>query len=259
MGCIYAIENLENGKVYIGSSVVRRARQRWHRWALGCNKHPNEHLQRSWNFYGESAFAFMVLENNIPAESLNEREQEWLDVARLRGAVYNMQDVANWPASKRRLTDEQKEKVSKGLRGKPLSEEHKRRISASRVGYRHTLEARAKMSRAKRGRKCKPFSDGHCRHLSEALTGRTRTEEHCHNLSESCKGKKMPPFSDEHRRKIGEGRAGPYPAFVHQETGEVIPQGRNLSALCREYGLARCAMRWVIDGTRNHHKGWKLL
>lgn len=258
MGTVYAIENLENGKVYIGSSIVYQARQRWHRWALKNGRHPNEHLQRAWNFYGESTFIFTVLENNIPIGLLNKQEQEWLDAARLQGGAYNMQDVAAWPASKRQLTNEQKERVSRGLGGKALSEEHREKISASRMGYKHTLGARAKM-RGKRGRRKRPFSEEHCRHLSEALTGRVRTEEHCRNLSESCKGKKMPPFSDEHRRKIGEAHAGIYPAFIHRETGKIIPSGHNLSALCREYGLTRSAMRWVVDGTRNYHKGWELL
>lgn len=71
------------------------------------------------------------------------------------------------------------------------------------VGYRHTNEARRKMSEA-----AKNMSEEHRRKLSESLRGiapwskgKHLSEEHCRKLSEAHKGKKL---SEEHKRKLSE-------------------------------------------------------
>jgi len=68
--------------------------------------------------------------------------------------------------------------------------------------------------------------------------------------------------SAESRRKLRKSllvaKAKPYPAFVKRETGERIVSGVNLTVLGKEYGLDRCQMRKVADGTRYSHKGWYL-
>ena len=54
---IYCIENLKNHKKYIGQSVDIKKRWRNHRYKLNGNKHFNQHLQNSWNYYGKDNFA----------------------------------------------------------------------------------------------------------------------------------------------------------------------------------------------------------
>lgn len=69
---IYKIENLENGKVYIGqtrNSFTKRWQQ--HKMTLNKNYHFNRHLQRSWNKYTEAAFQFSVLESCDTLEQLD--------------------------------------------------------------------------------------------------------------------------------------------------------------------------------------------
>lgn len=61
------------------------------------------------------------------------------------------------------------------------------------------------------------------------------------------------------RRRNGEAKAGPYPAFAHKKTGEIIPAGRNLNALCRKRGLYNANMHAVKNGHRHSHHGWVLL
>lgn len=61
---VYKIENIKNGKVYIGSSTTNIFR-RWseHKKLLNGNKHHSKHLQSSYNIYGSKNFKFEILEN----------------------------------------------------------------------------------------------------------------------------------------------------------------------------------------------------
>ena len=80
-GGVYEIRNITNGKVYIGQTA--RFAHRWsvHRASLRGNKHHSSHLQRAWNFYGEDAFAFRILEVVDPytIEKACEVEQRYMD------------------------------------------------------------------------------------------------------------------------------------------------------------------------------------
>jgi group I intron endonuclease len=58
---IYKIYCEGNNKVYIGSSVNVRKRRNEHLHHLRGNKHPNRHLQHSYNKYGEASFGFSVV------------------------------------------------------------------------------------------------------------------------------------------------------------------------------------------------------
>ena len=63
MGCgIYKIENTKNNKIYIGSSINIEKRFYKHLWMLKKGIHDNNHLQNSFNEYGENYFSFSILE-----------------------------------------------------------------------------------------------------------------------------------------------------------------------------------------------------
>ena len=87
---IYKIENLINGKIYIGSASINFI-IRWnsHKNELKNNKHPNIHLQNAWNLYGEENFVFEVIEEvpileneskkDFKLRLVDDREQYYLD------------------------------------------------------------------------------------------------------------------------------------------------------------------------------------
>ena len=75
-------------------------------------------------------------------------------------------------------------------------------------GHKHSENSRKKMSESKKGMKRKPLSTEHKRKLSEIKKGKQFSAEHRKHLSESKKGMKRKPFSEEHKKHIGESRKG---------------------------------------------------
>ncbi len=74
---IYKINNLINGKFYIGSTVNFYNRYRVHVSTLQNKKHDNSYLQRSINKYGLNNFTFSVVEL-CEADQLERIEAAWL-------------------------------------------------------------------------------------------------------------------------------------------------------------------------------------
>src|SRR4051812_34604196 len=75
---VYVIENLLNGKRYVGSSLNMAERFETHRKQLQAGIHANKHLQAAWRKHGESAFTFSTIEEASTADILK-REQFWID------------------------------------------------------------------------------------------------------------------------------------------------------------------------------------
>jgi group I intron endonuclease len=75
---IYCIENLVNGKKYIGLSI--NIKQRWtqHKTDLRHQYHKNSYLQNAWNKYGEDNFGFNIIQECKKTE-LSELEKFYID------------------------------------------------------------------------------------------------------------------------------------------------------------------------------------
>jgi group I intron endonuclease len=114
MACgIYAIEHLESGRQYIGSSVNTRKRWYQHRLQLGRGDHHSPHLQNAWNKYGAAAFELKILQE-CPREELFEREQFCLDTLQ---PEFNCSPTANSPRGVKRSpeTVEKMRQTRKGI------------------------------------------------------------------------------------------------------------------------------------------------
>lgn len=96
-------------------------------------------------------------------------------------------------------------------KGKPLSEEHRQRLSEAHKGKKTTKgrklseEHKRKLSEALKGKHYKPRTEIHKKRISQALIGRKLPDETKRKLSKAKKGKK---FSEEHKRKLSEAHKG---------------------------------------------------
>ena len=75
---VYKIENLINGKVYVGKSKNIGVRWSEHRSELNKGIHINSHLQSAWNKYGGDNFRFDVLYEAIDEEDALEQEEFYI-------------------------------------------------------------------------------------------------------------------------------------------------------------------------------------
>lgn len=87
---VYAIRNVYNKKIYIGSSVQLKERWRQHKKHLENGTHHSPKLQNSWNKHGSDAFEFFVL-SYCGIDELKDVEQYWIDSF---PTSYNVERVA---------------------------------------------------------------------------------------------------------------------------------------------------------------------
>ena len=122
MAYIYYIQNKNNDKVYIGSTVRDKVEYRFneHRYRLRDGSHGNKHLQSSWNLNGEEDFEFGILEEceNSTVYRLEEYYIEILGTFdKTRG--YNKSKVAKHPMAGTKMSEVHKRKISNTLKGRP--------------------------------------------------------------------------------------------------------------------------------------------
>lgn len=146
---IYKIENLINHKVYIGQSVDIERRFRNH-----INKEHNSYLKHSFEKYGIENFSFEIIKETY--------DLDYWEIFLIQ--IYHATDKRYGYNSD-----------FGGNARKVCSEEHKRKISESNKGRKVTEEQRMKMSLAKKGKpstfKGKHFSEESRRKLSLAHKG----------------------------------------------------------------------------------------
>ena len=132
---IYLIENIVNGKIYIGQTI-RSLKKRIAEHKSDAQNHKKKqcpYLHAAIRKYGWNNFKFHILDTAKSQEELDTMEVCWIDIfqSRNRNIGYNLE---------------------KGGRGTGrMSDETKLKISLSLIGTKPSIETRLKLSQSKRG------------------------------------------------------------------------------------------------------------
>jgi group I intron endonuclease len=231
---VYSVNNLVNGKRYIGSTNWFAHRKNHHFNYLKHNNHPNAHLQNAYNKYGKMFFEFKILLYCEIFELLR-YEQEFINALK---PEYNKRPLANSNIGCQRSektkkllsilhkgnhhSDETKRKIglaslgNKYAFGNKLTDEQRKKIGDGHKGLKYhrvkmrgpqSEECKRKISAAKKGKhtgqipwnKGMVMSPEHCKKLSDAQCNSSESRKHISELNAS---KKDMPLSDETRERM---------------------------------------------------------
>lgn len=198
-GFVYCITNLVNGKKYIGQTNGTIAK-RWKNHIsdkTGCRLLKNAFLK-----YGIEAFSIATIADAACKDSLNDLEVQFIKVlnTRDRDFGYNL-NVGGKSGPQHPETIARR---AAALRGRPLSEEHRAKLSVSHMGHSPSEETRKKMAKP-RLKKYPP-----------------KTPEQRAAMSAARLGKPLGPKSAEHRAKIGAANKGKVRGLISEETRRKI-------------------------------------
>lgn len=187
-GVIYKIENLLNGKVYIGQTVNYDIRKRNHYNLLIKGNHYNEHLQRTWDTYGESNFRISALVLDVKSDDeLNLLEIKYIKDYNAYNSKFGYNKTFGGVGV--RHTEETREKVSKALKGKAKSKEHCENIRKSKIGV-NTLSKMSKERLAERSRKLSAATSG----KNNPMYGKRKPDSTIEKLRMASSGKNNPMY-----------------------------------------------------------------
>lgn len=214
---IYIIRCLPTNKIYVGSA--KNLKQRWgrHQSDLRREIHKNSYLQRAWNKYGASSFAFEIVELVMPWSRID-RENYWLKTLKPfnHEIGFNVLPIAGEPAS--------------------------------RKGVIVSVETRAKLSAsAKKRDVCYKAIEA----MKQSNTGKKRSPETIEKIAAIHRGMKR---SSETCANIGVSLAKKW--IIIDPDGIEMPI-ENLRKFCREHDLHHGHMIAVAQGKYSQHKGWR--
>lgn len=206
---VYKIENKINGKIYIGMSGIDCKKRFWdHKSLLSLDKHFNQHLQASFNKYGEDVFSFEVLEECSSVDEALDREVFWINEFGTTDSSkgYNKSFGGDRPV----LTKETREKISKSLMGHPVSEEAIKKMVANRRSFAGENNPMYGV----------PCSEEHKEKLRKLHTGRKFSLEHKQKMSASWR-------ADIHEK----------PVLQYTKEGVFVKRWKSCAAAGRGVGL----------------------
>lgn len=287
-GGIYKILNLQNGRIYIGSTYRFKNRAKSHISELKANRHLNKFLQNDFNKCGEAAFVFEVLEVVDGDRSVRvEREQfhidQWYDNQK---NCYNLVKEArdNRGGTRNKKPDD----PATSGRCKPFSEERlaKHRVTLKQAWQDPELRQTRKEKNIERWSKFSANITVTHEETGEQVVITSSVKQFCKDKGLSYKafnqlvngkikssggwfigtekpvyveqkGQVRKPLSSEHRAKIAGGKfAG---MKLVKDNGDELVIGVNLKQQCRELGLPYTTVVKVLHGETKTVYGYRLM
>jgi len=222
---VYLIENVANGRRYVGSASSLKKRFREHRRQLDTGKHHSRFLQRAWNKYGPLFFRFTVVAY-CSRDDLLFYEQRLIDGLK--------PDYNTCPIAGSRL-------------GSKHSDETREKLRAARArngfspmkGRKHTPESLAKISANRKGKSSGPMTQERRDKIGAAHKGRIVTKEQREKISRTLTG------TSTGRGQLTEDQVRAIRAL------DVI--GKRQCEIAKELGILKIRVHTVVRG---HGYGW---
>lgn len=92
---VYKIENLVNGKVYIGQTIQKNPKARWYEHTSRVKNGSRHPLYDSIRKYGLDNFSWEVIDKAESLESLNALEQHYVEKYNSINNGYNIREAGN--------------------------------------------------------------------------------------------------------------------------------------------------------------------
>ena len=228
---IYCIKNIVNGKVYIGSTNNLQRRLNDHKRELNEGTHINDHLQKSWNKYGENCFDFFVLKE-CGVEDLLTQEDYYISVFDSLNPEKGYNLIS---ADRTMISESTREKLSKSSTGRVFSDETKEKMRLAKLGKKFTSEHIQKLRESKKGTH---LSEEARRKVSEYQKSRPMTEERKKQLDEARKKsnevKRGMKLSEAQRKVLSESHKGRQVSAETREKLRKANMGKQFSKETRE-------------------------
>lgn len=165
-GLIYKVTNLINGKCYIGKTSKTIEERRYEHEYEADNIPSNKVFHKALRKYSRDSFEWEIIDYGNSDDELSQKEMFWIDhyksyIGRPDAHGYNM-TLGGEGGMGYRHTEEAKAKMSEHWKGIRVGENH------PMYGRNHTEEARTKMSKAHKGKK---LSDKTRKKMSKRMQG----------------------------------------------------------------------------------------
>lgn len=182
---VYILENLVNGKLYVGKANDLKDRMRRH---IDCVEvHSSYPLYRAMKKYGIENFQIHLAEEYSSEQEAFQGERDWISYLLSFGKRLYNQTTGGEGIPGHTHSEITKSKIGIGNKGKLISEECKAKISKTLTGRKMTADACKKVSAALKGKKKPTRSQEHCKKISLAKTGLSLSENHKSKISVSMK------------------------------------------------------------------------
>ena len=221
MAYIYGFFDRNRRLFYVGQTVNFKNRVRGHRTELKRRNYLYcyNKLRKEIRDTGLSIGHFIkIIESDVATEDLDAKEISYIKKARQDG--YKLTNLTNGGRGSSNYPKLLQKKCAKSRVGRKLSEETKRRISEARTGM--------------------VFSREHKNNLSVARRKRKTTEETRNKMRLASKG------------KINTKRFR-----LTDPSGKEYITNEGLTKFCEDNGLTTSLLHKVLNGERQHHRGWK--
>lgn len=231
---IYAFKNLITNEYYIGKATNMRGRTFKHLGSLNKGEHYNKHLQSSWNKYGKENFELFIVEK-CNTSLLDEKEKHFINFYDSFNNGFN-QTLGGDGLKNYRHTEDAKCKISKASKERKHTPESIEKIRKSKLGKKRPKDVIEKIAAKKRGQK---ISEDHIQAMRKSTVGKKLSNERREKLSIAAQNRKK-PVKISPPNLLNENQK--------EEIKEILLSGqyRSISSIANQYKVSRSQIYTII-------------